>query len=300
MDQNEKIQKIGCVGLGVMGRPAALNLIRAGFSVAVWARRPESCKPLADAGAEVFESPKALAAGCDAVVTNVSDSPDVENLVLGADGIADGIARGGLVIDMSTISPSTARKVAAGLASRGADFLDAPVSGGEKGAIEGALTFMVGGAEDAFNRGLPVMRAMGKTVTRIGESGAGQVAKACNQVIIGATIGGVAEALRLARANGADPAKVREALLGGFASSKVLETHAMRMLTGDYAPGFKAKLHLKDMNIALDNARENRIPLPSAELFRGRLRRLMDAGDGELDSAAAAKMVDLEEREELE
>ena len=139
------------------------------------------------------------------------------------------------------------------------------------------------------------MEAMGKNVTRIGESGAGQVAKACNQIIIGATIGGVAEALRLARANGADPARVREALMGGFAASKVLETHAMRMLTGDYAPGFKTKLHLKDMNIALDNARENGIPLPSAELFRARLRRLTDAGDGELDSAAAAKMVDLEE-----
>ena len=288
-------EKIGCIGLGVMGRPAALNLIRAGHAVAVWARRPESCKPLSDAGAAVCGSPKELAAACDVIVTNVSDSPDVEHVVLGENGVAEGVARGGLVIDMSTISPSTARRVAEGLAARGADFLDAPVSGGEKGAIDGTLTFMVGGGESAFNRGRPIMEAMGKTVTRIGESGAGQVAKACNQIIIGATIGGVAEALRLARANGADPAKVREALMGGFAASKVLETHAMRMLTGDYAPGFKTKLHLKDMNIALDNARENGIPLPSAELFRARLRRLTDAGDGELDSAAAAKMVDLEE-----
>ena len=288
-------EKIGCIGLGVMGRPAALNLIRAGHAVAVWARRPESCKPLSDAGAAVCGSPKELAAACDVIVTNVSDSPDVEQVVLGENGVAEGVARGGLVIDMSTISPSTARRVAEGLAARGADFLDAPVSGGEKGAIDGTLTFMVGGRESAFNRGRPIMEAMGKTVTRIGESGAGQVAKACNQIIIGATIGGVAEALRLARANGADPAKVREALMGGFAASKVLETHAMRMLTGDYAPGFKTKLHLKDMNIALDNARENGIPLPSAELFRARLRRLTDAGDGELDSAAAAKMVDLEE-----
>ena len=287
-------EKIGCIGLGVMGRPAALNLIRAGHPVAVWARRPESCKPLTDAGAEIFNSPKELAAACEIVVTNVSDSSDVEQVVLGANGVAEGLSSGGLVIDMSTISPSVARNIAAELEQRGADFLDAPVSGGEKGAIDGTLTFMVGGKEDAFNRARPVMEAMGKTVTRIGESGAGQVAKACNQIIIGATIEGVAEALRLARANGADPAKVREALMGGFASSKVLEVHAMRMLTGDYAPGFKTKLHLKDMNIALDNARENKVPLPSAELFCGRLRELVDAGDGELDSAAAAKRVDLE------
>lgn len=288
-------EKIGCIGLGVMGRPAALNLIRAGHAVSVWARRPESAQPLAEAGAQVFNSPKELAAMCDVVVTNVSDSPDVEEVVLGQNGVAEGIASGGLVLDMSTISPSVARKVAAALEKRGVDFLDAPVSGGEKGAIEGALTFMVGGKESAFDRARPIMEAMGKTITRIGESGAGQVAKACNQIIIGATIEGVAEALRLARENGADPAKVREALLGGFASSKVLEVHAMRMLTGDYAPGFKTKLHLKDMNIALENARENGAPLPSAELFCSRLRELVAAGDGELDSAAAAKRVDLQE-----
>ena len=287
-------EKIGCIGLGVMGRPAALNLIRAGHAVSVWARRPESAKPLAEAGAKVYDSPKALAAACDVVVTNVSDSSDVEEVVLGTNGVAEGMASGGLVLDMSTISPSVARKVAAALEKRGVDFLDAPVSGGEKGAIDGALTFMVGGKESAFNRARPMMEAMGKTITRIGESGAGQVAKACNQIIIGATIEGVAEALRLARENGADPAKVREALMGGFASSKVLEVHAKRMLTGDYAPGFKTKLHLKDMNIALENARENGAPLPSAELFCSRLRELVEAGDGELDSAAAAKRVDLE------
>ena len=288
-------EKIGCIGLGVMGRPAALNLIRAGHAVSVWVRRPESAQPLVEAGAQVFNSPKELAAACDVVVTNVSDSPDVEEVVLGRNGVAEGIARGGLVLDMSTISPSVARRVAAELEKRGVDFLDAPVSGGEKGAIDGALTFMVGGKEAAFERARAIMGAMGKSITRIGESGAGQVAKACNQIIIGATIEGVAEALRLARENGADPAKVREALMGGFASSKVLEVHARRMLTGDYAPGFKTKLHLKDMNIALENARENGAPLPSAELFCSRLRELVEAGDGELDSAAAAKRVDLEE-----
>lgn len=288
-------EKIGYIGLGVMGRPAALNLLRAGYPLAVWGRRPESCAPLLEAGATACESPRALAAACDVVVTNVSDSPDVEEVLLGPDGVAEGMAAGGLALDMSTISPSTARRVAAELAKRGADFLDAPVSGGEKGAIEGTLTFMVGGTAAAFERGRPIMEAMGRTITRIGDSGAGQVAKACNQIIIGATIEGVAEALRLARANGADGAKVREALLGGFAASKVLEVHAMRMLTGDYAPGFKAELHLKDMNIALQNARENGMPLPSAELFAGRLRELVESGDGGLDSAAAAKRVDAEE-----
>lgn len=287
--------KIGYIGLGIMGRPAALNLLRGGFSVGVWARRREATQPLQQAGATVYDSIAELAAASEVVITNVSDTPDVEAVVLGEGGIGDHLAAGGTVIDMSTIAPAAAAQLAAALAKKGIDFLDAPVSGGEKGAIDGALTFMVGGDEQAFERMQPVFAAMGKTITHIGKSGAGQVAKACNQIIIGATISGVAEAFRLAAGNGVELARVRQALSGGFANSKVLEVHALRMISGDYAPGFKAVLHQKDIGIALAAAADCGIALPSAELFMRRLQLLRESGDGELDSAAVSKVLPREE-----
>ena len=286
---------IGYIGLGIMGRPAALNLLRAGFSVGVWARRAEACAPLAEAGASVHNSIPALAAASDVLVTNVSDSPDVEEVLLGSGGAVEGLRAGSTVIDMSTISPSMAVHIAGELGKKEIAFLDAPVSGGEKGAVDGALTFMVGGSADAFAKMQPVFAAMGKTITHIGGSGAGQVAKVCNQVIIGATVSGVAEAFHLAQKNGVDVARVREALSGGYAASKVLEIHAQRMISGDYAPGFKAVLHKKDIGIALEEARAAGTSLPSAETFLRRLQRLIDAGDGELDSAAIAKTLDKED-----
>ncbi|MGI9338167.1 MAG: NAD(P)-dependent oxidoreductase [Gammaproteobacteria bacterium] len=290
---------VGYVGLGIMGLPAARNLLKAGYQVCAWARRKESLTPFLQSGgnAKVAEDLPSLAAQCDAVITNVSDTPDVREVLLGGEdggGIINGIKSGAIVIDMSTISPAETTKMAECFAAKGATMLDAPVSGGEKGAIDGTLTFMVGGGEDAFARAMPVFEAMGKTITRIGESGAGQTAKACNQIIIGATISGVAEAFALARASGANLSKIRAALLGGFAGSRVLELHGERMIKADYAPGFKAALHDKDIGLALSAASSSDIRLPSAELFAARLKRLIKNGGAEKDSSAIAEVLDEE------
>ena len=281
--------KIGYIGLGIMGQPAARNILRAGYALGVWARRLASTDALASNGATVYPSAKALAADSDIIITNVSDSPDVEAIVLGENGISSGIRPGGIVIDMSTIAPSVVKHIANELQQAGAFFLDAPVSGGEVGAINGSLTFMVGGDAKAFNRALPVLQTMGKTITHIGESGCGQIAKACNQIIIGATLSGVADAFRLASAGSADLAKIRQALLGGFAASKVLEVHAQRMIDGDYAPGFKASLHDKDISIAIAEAKQYGVCLPTAEDFHQRLRELIQSGGSDLDSSAVGK-----------
>ena len=280
---------VGCVGLGIMGAPAARNMRRAGYGLRLFARRRETLGDFADLPA--LESPKRLAAECDVVVVNVSDTPDVEEVVLGDNGIIAGMRPGGMVIDMSTIAPAAARRIAGWLREKDIAFLDAPVSGGQQGAIDGTLTMMVGGEEDAFARALPLLQAMAKSITRIGDSGAGQVAKMCNQIIIGATIEGVAEAMDLAQKNGANAEAIRGALLGGFAGSKVLEIHGKRMLDDNFAPGFKTALHQKDMRIALQNGEENSRPLPAAKLFSQRLQELIAQNDGELDSAAAYKIV---------
>ena len=288
---------VGYIGLGIMGLPAARNLLKAKYKVHAWARREESLAPFVKDGGEVADDPAALAQVCDAVICNVSDTPDVEQVLLGGGGVRgviDGCKQGALIIDMSTISPEATKQMSQKFAAKGAMMLDAPVSGGEKGAIDGTLTFMVGGETEAFARAMPLFQAMGKTITHIGASGAGQTAKACNQIIIGATISGVAEAFRLARASGVDLAKVREALLGGFANSKVLEIHGKRIIDNDYAPGFKAKLHEKDIRVALSAAATSGVKLPSAELFASRLQKLLARGNGDQDSAAAATVLDEE------
>ena len=202
-------ERVGFIGLGIMGRPMALNLHQAGYSLSVHARRPESMTPLAEAGAATAASPAECAARSDVVFTMVSDTPDVEEVIFGPGGVAEGIAPGGVVVDMSTISPSATRSMAERLAGQGVQMLDAPVSGGDLGAINGTLSIMVGGEGGAFERVLPLFQAMGKNIVHIGASGAGQVCKACNQVVVGATIAGVAEAILLARASGVDPARVR-------------------------------------------------------------------------------------------
>ncbi|TIC84738.1 NAD(P)-dependent oxidoreductase [Crenobacter intestini] len=280
--------KVGYIGLGIMGRPCVLNLLKAGFEVTVWARRAESAKPLLDAGARWADSVAELAASVDVLVSNVSDTPDVEAIT---DIVAEHGRAGLVCVDMSTISPIGARRVADKLAARGIHFLDCPVSGGEAGAVAGTLTIMVGGREDALATARPVLAAMGKTITRIGESGAGQVAKACNQIAVGAGIAAVAEIVKLARACGVDPAPVREALLGGFAQSRALEVHGQRMIDDNYAPGFKAVLHQKDMGIVLDTARELGVTLPEASRVKALIDELVREGDGELDSSAIARLV---------
>ena len=283
--------KIGYIGLGIMGRPCVLNLLKAGFPVSVWARRAASLEPLLAAGATAFSSPAELAAHVDVLITNVSDTQDVRSLLLEENGILGGARPGLICIDMSTISPIGAREIASGLAGHGIAFLDCPVSGGEVGAINGTLTIMVGGRADALAAVRPVLQAMGKTITHIGESGAGQVAKACNQIAVGVGVAMVAEIMQLARSAGVDPVPVREALLGGFAASRVLDVHGQRMIDDNYAPGFKAALHLKDMGIVMETARELGIRLPQAERVTGLIRDLVDRGEGELDSSAIARLV---------
>ena len=281
--------KIGYIGLGIMGRPCALNLLKAGFPLAVWARREASVAPLRAAGAQVCASAADLAREVDVLITNLSDTPDVEAVLLGENGVVQGARPGLIVVDMSTISPLGARRIAAELAVHGVVFLDAPVSGGEVGAVNGSLSFMVGGDAAAFAKVEPVLAAMGKNIIHVGDSGAGAVAKACNQIVVAVTIEAVAEAMKLAEVCGVDKAQVRAALLGGFAQSRILDIHGQRMIDDNYAPGFKARLHLKDMGIVLDTAQQLDVKLPAAEMVTGYIRHLVETGEGELDSSAIAR-----------
>jgi 2-hydroxy-3-oxopropionate reductase len=284
-------ERIGFIGLGIMGRPMALNLMRAGFALAVYARRPESIEPLAAAGASPCESPAEVARRSDICFTMVSDTPDVVQVILGTGGIVEGANPGSVVVDMSTVAPGATRIMAKDLEGRGFAMLDAPVSGGEQGAIDGTLSIMVGGDPETFARVLPLLKVLGRNIVHVGPSGAGQVCKSCNQIVVGATIAGVAEAILFARASGVDPARVREALLGGFAASRILEVHGQRMIDDNFTPGFKTKLHQKDMGIVLDAAHELGLALPGAATVAQYLNALIGQGLGEDDSAAIYKVL---------
>jgi 2-hydroxy-3-oxopropionate reductase len=284
--------KVGFVGLGIMGRPQALNLMKAGHAMAVWARRGESMQPLADAGATACASPSEAAALADVVFVMVSDTPDVEQVTFGPKGIIEGARPGTVVVDMSTISPVATRDMAKRLAEKGIEMLDAPVSGGEVGAINGTLSIMVGGKPEVFARIKPLFECMGKNIVHIGANGAGQVAKACNQIVAAVTLQAVSEGLTLARRNGVDPVKVRDALMGGFAYSKVLEVHGRRILERDFKPGFKAKLHRKDLKIVTDTAAHLGLTLPQASLIASHLNALVGLGCGDEDSAAVVKVIE--------
>jgi len=277
---------IGFIGLGIMGKPMAKNLLAAGYPLVVLNRSRGPVDELVGLGAAAGASPRDVAARSGIVITMLPDSPDVESVMLGADGVVQTIARGALAIDMSTIAPATARNVAQTLGERGADVLDAPVSGGEKGAIDGTLSIMIGGTDDAVARAKPIFEVLGKNIVHVGESGAGQVAKACNQIVVGVTIEAVAEALALAQRSGVDPAKVRAALLGGFAQSRILEVHGQRMIDRSFKPGFKVVLHRKDMNIAANAGAERDLDLRAAKLVRERFDELVRRGDGERDHTA--------------
>ena len=284
------METVAYIGLGIMGRPMALNLLRAGYTVRVWARRSESMQPLIEAGATACSSPADAASGADIIITNVSDTIDVEQVILGDSGVIEGAASGSVVVDMSTISPSVTRDIAARLAEGGVEMLDAPVSGGEKGAIDGTLSIMIGGKAAVFDRVLPVFEVLGSNIVLIGDNGAGQVTKACNQTVIAQTISAIGEAFVLATAAGVDPARVREALLGGFAGSRVLDSHGGRMLAHDFKPGFKSKLHQKDMRIVLETAHELGIALPGAALATQMINALVGSGGGEDDSCAILRL----------
>jgi 2-hydroxy-3-oxopropionate reductase len=285
-------ERMGYIGLGIMGRPMALNLLKAGHRLWVYGRRAETMAPLVAAGATACGSPREVAERADVVFVNVSDTPDVEEVVLGPDGIVQGAKAGAVVVDHSTISPSATRRIAEILRAKGVEMLDAPVSGGQQGAIDGTQSVMVGGTAATFERVFPLLKSIGRNIVHVGDSGAGQVAKACNQVVIAQTVAAIAEGLLLATAAGVDPAKVREALLGGFAASRALEVHGQRMLDRNYAPGFMARLHQKDMRIVLETAQELGLPLPGAERVTQYIEALVGRGDGELDSAALATVLE--------
>ncbi len=283
---------VGFIGLGLMGRPMALNLIKAGHRVHVWSRRRESMQPLLDAGAGDSTSAAEVARRAAGTISMVADAPDVEQVTLGMRGVADGAAPGHIHIDMSTIAPAAAQSIAARLAERGIVALDAPVSGGEPGAIAGTLTIMVGGELEACVRVHPLFAAMGKSITRIGEAGAGQVAKACNQILTGVGVASVAEALNFASKSGVDGARVREALLGGFAYSRILENHGQRMLERNFRPGFKAWMHQKDMRIVMDEAHRLGLALPAAAATAQLFNAMAGSGLGEDDSVAMLKLLE--------
>lgn len=285
---------VGFIGLGIMGRPMASNLLRAGFPLVVHSRSPGPVDELVAAGATRVPSPSGVASAAPIVITMLPDTPDVELVLFGEDGVAGSAGPGSLVIDMSTIDPLVTRRFAETLGGQDVALLDAPVSGGEVGAIEGTLSIMVGGSPEAFERALPLFEAMGRNIVHVGPSGAGQIAKACNQIVVGSTIETIGEALVLAAKAGVDPAKVREALLGGFAGSKILDLHGKRMLDGDFKPGFRAGLLRKDARIVLDTARALEAPVPAFEVAAARLERLVEGGDGDLDNSALVMMLERE------
>lgn len=283
---------IGFIGPGIMGGPMALNLIKGGHKLWVYARRPAATQTLVVAGATACATAAEVARHADVIFTVVADTPDVESVIFGEQGIASQARPGTVIVDMSTISPTATKSFAERLAQQGIEMLDAPVSGGETGAINGTLSIMVGGKTKVFERVKPLFECMGKNIVHIGDNGTGQVAKACNQIVVAVTIEAVAEALTFARKNGADPAKVREALMGGFAGSKIMEVHGKRMLDNDFKPGFKVGLHQKDMRIVMETAHQLGVALPAAALVTQHLNALMGTGDTNLDSAAVVKVIE--------
>ncbi len=277
--------KIGFIGLGIMGRPMALNLKNGGHDLIV----PERGSLTAEmrAAASVVADAKAVAAAAEVVILMVPDTPDVAHVLFGPGGVSEGLKAGALVIDMSSISPIDTKAFAKKVNAQGCEYVDAPVSGGEVGAKNAALTIMVGGPDTAFARAKPLFDLLGKNITHVGtENGAGQTCKVANQIIVALNIQAVAEALVFASKAGADPAKVRQALMGGFASSRILEVHAERMLKGTFDPGFRIRLHQKDLNLALSAAKDLQLSLPNTANAQQMFSSCVAHGGGELDHSA--------------
>jgi 2-hydroxy-3-oxopropionate reductase len=284
---------IGFIGLGVMGKPMAKTLLAAGYSLVVHSRSAGPVDELVAAGATRAASPADVARRVTRIVTMLPDSPDVEHVLAGEQGVFSAIQAGTILIDSSSIAPAVARRLAARARALGATMLDAPVSGGEIGAIEGSLSIMVGGEPDAFAAVKPILNVMGNPdrVVRIGGSGAGQICKVCNQMVIGGTLAAVSEAFTLARKSGVDAARVRDALLGGFAASRVLEVHGERILKGNYKPGFRSRLYAKDMRIATQTVADLESPAPVSAVVHQLVTALVARGRGDDDYAALATVL---------
>jgi 2-hydroxy-3-oxopropionate reductase len=285
-------ETIGFIGLGVMGDPMARNLLDAGHSLVVHSRSPGPVEALAEADAEIASGPREVAERSDIVITMLPDSPAVEAVVLGEDGVLAGTSEGALLVDMSTIHPTVSVAVAEAAAERGAAALDAPVSGGDVGAQKGELSIMVGGDEGAFERARPLFEVLGKTITRVGDAGAGQAVKACNQVVVAVTIAAVSEALVLGEKAGVDPEQILDVLGGGLAQNKVMEMKRSNFLEHDFTPGFRIDLHHKDLDIALGSGDEFGVPLPVTSLVQQHMRALRAKGHGGDDHSGLIQLVE--------
>jgi len=279
------MEKVGFIGLGIMGKPMAINLLKAGFEVTIL-NSSQAAEEVGKQGARIAETRSRLASESDIVITMLPDSPEVEAVFSGGDNVLDSLKPGSLFIDMSTIAPAVSRKIYNMAKAKGVEALDAPVSGGQVGAEAASLSIMAGGTQEAFDRALPLFKAMGKNIVLIGGPGAGQTTKACNQLIVGVTIEAVAEAFRLAEKSGVDLARMREALLGGFAQSRILDLHGQRIIDKNFRPGFKIRLHKKDMGIVLDSGDELGLSLLAAKLVAGQMEKVLEAGDGDLDHSS--------------
>lgn len=285
------MKKVAFIGLGIMGVPMCLHLLKGGHPVFSYTRS-QTHPSIPEAGATVCTSPRAAAEQADIIIMIVNDTPNVEQVLFGDDGVIEVDLHGKIIVDMSTISPVATKDFAAKIIAAGGDYLDAPVSGGDVGAQAGSLSIMVGGSETAYQQVLPLFQLMGQNITHIGDVGSGQITKMANQVIVAQSIQAVAEALLLASKAGADPEKVRQALMGGFANSRILEIHGKRMTSGSFEPGFKVNLHQKDITSALNTARELGVPLPGAALFQQLLSSCMAQGGADWDHSAVIKVLE--------
>jgi len=285
-------QVIGFIGLGIMGRPMARNLLKAGYPLIVHSRSRGPVDEIAKAGAKVGTSPRDVAAQCDVLITMLPNSPDVEQVVLGRDGVIEGARAGLVLLDMSTISPLISQKVGAALAAKSVQMLDAPVSGGERGAIDGVLSIMVGGDKAVFDKALPIFQAMGKTITHLGPLGAGGFTKLANQIIVAVNLTALGEALTLAKKAGLDRELTLTALAGGLAGSKCLDQKKPNYVAGTYNPGFKIDLHYKDLGLIMESARALGVPLPATAVVQELFSALRVKGRGGLDHSGVITLLE--------
>jgi 2-hydroxy-3-oxopropionate reductase len=283
---------IGFIGVGIMGRHMVSHLLEAGYQLVAYDVVPEALDFVVSKGAEKGESCRDVAARSDLVVSMVPDSPDVEKVALGQDGIIEAAREGLIYVDMSTIAPGVAIKVAEELGAKGVRCLDAPVSGGETGALNATLSIMVGGPEDLFDEVKPIFEVMGKTITLCGGNGAGQTVKACNQIQVALNFVGMAEAFVLGAKAGVDPAIILQVLSGGYAQTRVMDVRGPKLIKGEFEPGFKSKFHYKDLNIIMETARELNVPLPATAVVHTLFNAMLASGRGDLDHSAVINIIE--------